>query len=211
MGNGLPIMGLVRPGYLEDCMKSHNGTSDSASPAAQGWHQLDWSKIYPAVRKTQLQIAQATRQNDWRRVGRLQRLLTRSFYGRCWAVKRVTENRGRKTPGVDGHTWGTPQAKWNAVSQLSKTRGYRPKPLRRVWIPKPGKTEKRPLGIPTMLDRAMQALYLLALEPAVEMTIDRKLMAFGRTDRQPEPWWDVFICCSRKTGRSGVWIETSRH
>jgi RNA-directed DNA polymerase len=108
-------------------MKSHNGTSDSAPSTVQGWHQLDWSTIYQAVRKTQLQIAQATRENNWRRVGRLQRLLTRSFYGRCWAVKRVTENRGRKTPGVDGYTWDTPKAKWNAVSKLSNTRGYRPK------------------------------------------------------------------------------------
>ena len=204
MGNGLPIMGLVRPGYLEDCMKSHNGTSDSASPAAQGWHQLDWSKIYPAVRKTQLQIAQATRENDWRRVGRLQRLLTRSFYGRCWAVKRVTENRGRKTPGVDGEIWGTPQAKWNAISQLSKIRGYRPKPLRRVWIPKPGKTEKRPLGIPTMLDRAMQALYLLALEPAVEMTSDPKSYGF-RSDRSTaDAMVELFHLLSPKTGPQWV-------
>jgi RNA-directed DNA polymerase len=185
-------------------MKSHNGTSDSASPAAQGWHQLDWSKIYPAVRKTQLQIAQATRENDWRRVGRLQRLLTRSFYGRCWAVKRVTENRGRKTPGVDGEIWGTPQAKWNAISQLSKIRGYRPKPLRRVWIPKPGKTEKRPLGIPTMLDRAMQALYLLALEPAVEMTSDPKSYGF-RSDRSTaDAMVELFHLLSPKTGPQRV-------
>lgn len=116
------------------------------------WHDLDWARIQQTVRKTQLKIAQATGEGDWRRVKRLQRLLTHSFYGRCLAVRRVTENRGRKTPGVDGETWGTPQAKLQAVGRLSKKRGYRPKPLRRVWIPKAGKPEKRPLGIPTMLD-----------------------------------------------------------
>ncbi|WP_185267598.1 group II intron reverse transcriptase/maturase [Halopseudomonas xiamenensis] len=185
-------------------MKSHKGTSDSASPTAQGWHQLDWSRINQAVRKTQLQIAQATRDNDWRRVGRLQRMLTRSFHGRCWAVKRVTENRGRKTPGVDGQTWGTPKAKWTAVSRLSRTRGYRPMPLRRVWIPKPGKAEKRPLGIPTMLDRAMQALYLLALEPVVETTSDPKSYGF-RSDRSTaDAMVELFHLLSPKTGPQWV-------
>jgi len=65
----------------------------------KNWHDLDWARIQQAVRKTQLKIAQATREGDWRRVKRLQRLLTHSFYGRCLAVRRVTENRGRKTPG----------------------------------------------------------------------------------------------------------------
>ena len=146
------------------------------------WHSLDWAEIQASVRKTQLKIAQATGDGNWRRVKRLQRMLTHSFHGRCLAVRRVTENRGRKTPGVDGETWGSPQAKLHAVKCLSKKRGYRPKPLRRIWIPKPGKQEKRPLGIPTMLDRAMQALYLLALEPSIESTSDPKSYGF-RPDR----------------------------
>jgi RNA-directed DNA polymerase len=146
------------------------------------WHDLDWAKVQTSVRKTQLKIAQATREGNWRRVKRLQRMLTHSFHGRCLAVRRVTENRGRKTPGVDGETWGSPQAKLRAVMRLSKKRGYRPQPLRRVWIPKPGKQEKRPLGIPTMLDRAMQALYLQALEPVIESTSDPKSYGF-RPDR----------------------------
>ena len=146
------------------------------------WHSLDWAEIQASVRKTQLKIAQATGDGNWRRVKRLQRMLTHSFHGRCLAVRRVTENRGQKTPGVDGETWGSPQAKLHAVKCLSKKRGYRPKPLRRIWIPKPGKQEKRPLGIPTMLDRAMQALYLLALEPSIESTSDPKSYGF-RPDR----------------------------
>ncbi|WP_330114756.1 group II intron reverse transcriptase/maturase [Pseudomonas sp. JS3066] len=146
------------------------------------WHSLDWANIQVSVRKTQLKIAQATGEGNWRRVKRLQRLLTHSFHGRCLAVRRVTENRGRKTPGVDGATWATPSAKLRAVMSLSKKRGYRAQPLRRVWIPKPGKAERRPLGIPTMLDRAMQALYLLALEPVVESTSDPRSYGF-RPDR----------------------------
>jgi len=154
----------------------------ASSGEATGWHQINWEKAYRFVRKTQLKIAQATKAGDWRRVFRLQRLLAHSFYGRCMAVKRVTENRGRKTPGVDGETWSTPTAKWNAVKRLSHKRGYQPKPLKRVWIPKPGKQEKRPLGIPTMVDRAMQALYLQGLEPVVESTSDPKSYGF-RPDR----------------------------
>lgn len=158
----------------------------SAASASFGeeltWHSLDWALIQISVRKTQLKIAQATRCGNWRKVKRLQRMLTHSFHGRCLAVRRVTENRGKKTPGVDGETWGSPHAKQHAVKCLSNKRKYRPKPLRRVWIPKPGKQQKRPLGIPTMLDRAMQALHLLAIEPAIESTSDPKSYGF-RPDR----------------------------
>jgi RNA-directed DNA polymerase len=82
------------------------------------------------------------------------------------AVLRVTENRGKQTPGVDGVTWTTPEQKRAALAAL-RQRGYRPQPLRRVYIPKK-KGKLRPLGIPTMRDRAMQALYLLALDPVAE-------------------------------------------
>ena len=120
-------------------MKTQPATPVASAPSGgvMNWHDLDWATIQQAVRKTQLKIAQATQEGNWRRVKRLQRMLTYSFYGRCLAVRRVTENRGRKTPGVDGETWGSPQAKLRAVGSLSKQRGYRPKPLRRVWIPKP--------------------------------------------------------------------------
>jgi len=170
----------------------------------KNWHDLDWAWIQQTVRKTQLKIAQATGEGNRRRVKRLQRLLTHSFYGRCLAVRRVTENRGRKTPGVDGETWGTPQAKLQAVGRLSKKRGYRPKPLRRVWIPKPGKPEKRPLGIPTMLDRAMQALYLQALEPVIESTSDPKSYGFRPDRSTADAMVELFHLLSPQT--APVWI-----
>jgi RNA-directed DNA polymerase len=92
----------------------------------------------------------------------LPRLLTRSYSGKILAVKRVTENRGKRTPGVDGKIWSTPDAKAKGAHAL-RHRGYRPQPLRRLYIPK-SNGKKRPLGIPTMQDRAMQALWKLELE-----------------------------------------------
>jgi RNA-directed DNA polymerase len=106
----------------------------------------------------------------------LQWLLTHSFSGRALAVKRVTENQGKNTSGVDRVTWRTPAAKLKAIGSLQR-RGYRPQPLRRAYIPK-ANGKQRPLGIPTMKDRAMQALYLLALEPVAEMTGDPNSYGF---------------------------------
>jgi RNA-directed DNA polymerase len=94
------------------------------------------------------------------------------------AVKRVTENQGRKTPGIDRQTWSTPDDKWQAVGTLHH-KGYKPKPMRRVYIPK-ANGDRRPLGIPTMRDRAMQALHLLALDPTAETTGDTHSYGFRR-------------------------------
>ncbi len=165
-------------------MNTQPSTSVASTPldGSVSWPGLDWATIQASVRKTQLKIAQATRKADWRKVKRLQRLLIHSFHSRCLAVRRVTENRGRRTPGIDGETWETPLAKLRGVKLLSRRRGYCSKPLRRVWIPTPGRQEKRPLGIPTMLDRAMQALHLMAVEPVVESQSDPRSYGF-RPDR----------------------------
>jgi len=123
-------------------------------------------------------MVKATQAGDWRRVKALQRFLARSFSGKALAVRRVTENQGRRTPGVDGITWSTPGEKRQAIESL-KRRGYQPRPLRRVKIPKAGQPGKyRPLGIPTLRDRAMQALHLLALEPVSETLADRNSYGF---------------------------------
>lgn len=99
----------------------------------------------------------------------LQWLLTHSFSGKALAVRRVTENQGKKTPGVD-KVWGTPEKKENAVDELRR-HGHKARPLRRVYIPK-SNGKLRPLGIPTMRDRAMQALHLLSLLPVSETQAD---------------------------------------
>jgi RNA-directed DNA polymerase len=152
-------------------------TSTCASSHKEAhWHQIDWRQCHQAVRKLQTRIVKATQEGKHGRVKTLQWLLTHSFSAKTLAVKRVTENQGRKTPGVDQETWSTPETKSQAVLSL-KRRGYKPLPLKRVYIPK-SNGKRRPLGIPTMKDRAMQALYLLALEPISETTADHNSYGF---------------------------------
>jgi len=144
------------------------------------WHQINWRQAERTVRRLQARIAQATKVGKWGKVKALQRLLTHSYSGKALAVRRVTENTGKRTPGVDGETWKTPEQKTAAIRTLHQ-RGYHPRPLRRVYIPK-SNGARRPLSIPTMRDRAMQALYLLALDPVAETLADPNSYGF-RTAR----------------------------
>lgn len=151
--------------------------STSPRPAvATTWHEIPWAKCRRAVGKLQVRIAKAVKVGHWRAVHRLQRLLARSFSAKCLAVLRVSENRGHKTPGVDRVTWNTPEAKFDAVSALGK-RDYRPQPLRRIYIPKKN-GKKRPLSIPTLSDRAHQALHHLGLDPVAESSADPNSYGF---------------------------------
>jgi RNA-directed DNA polymerase len=134
------------------------------------WHRVNWRRARVAVRRLQTRIVKAMKAGHWRLVRKLQNLLTRSTAAKLLAVRRVTSNCGKKTPGVDGVVFDTPRAKWQAMERLNSA-GYRPSPLRRVYRPKPN-GKKRPLGIPTMQDRAMQAVYSLALDPVVETKSD---------------------------------------
>src|SRR5207248_8517855 len=135
------------------------------------WHRIDWSAVHRNVRRLQARIVKATQEGKWGKVKALQHLLTHSFSGKALAVRRVTENQGQKTAGVDKGIWETPDKKTQAIRTL-KQRGYHPQPLRRIYIPK-SNGRMRPLGIPAMLCRAMQALYLLALNPIAETIGDR--------------------------------------
>jgi N-terminal domain of reverse transcriptase len=141
---------------------------DAGAPAhaEPEWLQANWKQIGKDVKRLQVRIAKATLEGRWGKVKALQHLLTRSHSGKMLAVKRVTENRGKRTPGVDGKIWSSPAAKWNGMQSL-RHRGYRARPLRRVYIPK-SNGKKRPLGIPCMCCRALQALWKLALEPVAE-------------------------------------------
>lgn len=134
------------------------------------WHQIEWSRCHREVRRLQARIVKAMSEGRWGKVKALQWLLTHSFHGKALAVKRVTENQGKNTPGVDGETWSTPESKSTAIL-LMRRQGYRPSPLRRVYIPK-SNGKLRPLGIPTLRDRAMQALHLLSLDPVSETVAD---------------------------------------
>jgi RNA-directed DNA polymerase len=142
------------------------------------WDSIDWLKADRHVNRLQARIVKAVKEGRWGRVKSLQHILTRSIYAKALAVDRVTTNQGKNTPGVDKILWRHKRSKEIAVADL-KQRGYKPQPLRRVHIPKSnGKT--RPLGIPTMKDRAMQALYLLALDPVAETCADPNSYGFRK-------------------------------
>ena len=152
------------------------------------WEDIDWVKCSVKVFRLQKQIYTASRCGDVKKVRKLQKLLRMSWSAKALAVKRAgmgasiqsyqcrpqidpinkapipaQDNQGKKTAGVDGVKALTPTERFELISSL-KING-KSSPTRRVWIPKPGKDEKRPLGIPTMVDRAKQALIMLTLEP----------------------------------------------
>jgi RNA-directed DNA polymerase len=150
----------------------------AVSHEPDGWQAIDWHAVNENVRRLQARIVKATKEGRWNKARALQHLLTHSFSGKALAVRRVTENQGKNTPGVDQVIWDTPKDKKRALHEL-KRRGYQPLPLRRVYIPK-SNGKRRPLGIPTMRDRAMQALYLLALDPIAETTADPNSYGFRK-------------------------------
>ena len=179
-----------------------NGKPCASPGIATCWEEIDWQKARAYVKKLQMRIVKAQKEGHYSKVKSLQWLLTHSFYAKALAVKRVTSNSGRKTPGVDHELWLTPQAKFNAISKLNR-RGYRPQPLRRHYIPKKN-GKMRPLSIPTMTDRAMQTLYKFSLEPIAETYADPNSYGFriGRSTH------DAIEQCftDLNKGKSPKWI-----
>ena len=161
--------------------KQMNDIKTSCAPAdnqQSSWDSLDWPRCELAIKKLQARIVKAQKEGRYGRVKALQWTLTHSFYAKALAVRRVTSNSGSKTAGVDLVTWEDSQTKFQAIGTL-KRRGYQPQPLRRIHIKK-SNGKLRPLGIPTMRDRAMQALYLMALEPVAETTADTRSYGFRK-------------------------------
>ncbi len=141
------------------------------------WNTIPWQKLERNVFKLQKRIYKASSRGDVKAVRRLQKTLMKSWSAKCLAVRRVTQdNRGKKTAGIDGVKKLTPKQRMELTTQLRINR--KAKPTRRVWIPKPGTDEKRPLGIPTMYDRALQALVKLALEPEWEAVFEPNSFGF---------------------------------
>lgn len=180
--------------------RSEVGSASSHVP--EDWMSINWRLVQKNVRVLQHRLAKATQDGNWRRVKALQRMLTRSFSAKALAVKRVTENQGKRTAGVDRELWDTPQQKFAAIARLKKHR-YRPLPLRRVRIPKSNGKE-RPLGIPTMRDRAMQALHLLALDPVLESVSDPNSYGFRKNRCTADAMAQIFVKMSRKV--AAVWV-----
>jgi RNA-directed DNA polymerase len=166
------------------------------------WTSIKWKKVKKKVQELQMRIAKAVREGKFRLVKSLQWLLTHSFYGRLWAIRRVVTNKGKSTPGVDGVVWNSPKKKMQAVNLLNR-RGYRPLPLRRVYKKKKN-GKLRPLSIPTMRDRAMQALYALALVPVAETIGDPNSYGFRDGRGCADAIKQCYNCLAKR--RSARWI-----
>jgi RNA-directed DNA polymerase len=148
---------------------------------SETWNTLPWRKLEKHCFRIQKRIYQASQRGKTRAVHKLQKLLTKSAAARLLAVRRVTqENQGKKTAGVDGVKSVRPQARLAMATHIhpKNWEHQTPKPVRRVWIPKPGKTERRPLGIPPMIERCKQALAKLALEPEWEAKFEPNSYGF---------------------------------
>jgi len=168
----------------------------------KNWNSIEWSQLECQVRRLQVRIAKAASENRWGKVSFLQWVLTRSIAARLLAVLRVVTNKGKRTPGVDKVIWRSTRQKMQAVWSL-KRRGYRPQPLRRIYIPKRN-GKRRPLGIPTMRDRAMQALYLLALEPVAETLADPNSYGFRPRRSIADALGQCFIALAKEN--SPRWV-----
>jgi len=183
--------------------KQMNLATECASSDEQvSWDSINWPFVHRNVRRLQARIVKAWQVGNYGKAKALQWQLTHSFSGRALAIKRVTENRGKRTPGVDKVIWSTPGAKLNAILSL-KRRGYSPSPLRRIYIPK-ANGKMRSLGIPTMKDRAMQALYLLALQPVAELTGDHHSYGFRPERSTADARQQCFNVLASKT--SATWV-----
>ncbi len=177
-------------------------TAGAPSARAQNWNRVNWVVVKALVSRMQMRIAKSIRQGRWGRAKVLQRLLSRSFYARLLAVKRIMSNKGSRTAGIDGRVWKSSEQFWSAAILL-RVSGYRAQPLRRIYIPK-ANGKLRPLGIPTLHDRAMQELFAMGLRPIAETLGDPHSYGFREKRSLHDAISMCHICLSRKD--SAQWI-----
>lgn len=183
--------------------KTSTGEKHTDRDLARQLNSIDWKKVRSTVNRLQIRIAKATQEGKKNLVKRLSYLLTHSFSAKLLAVRIVTQNKGKRTPGIDGELWNSSSEKMKAALSLTDKQ-YQAQPLRRIYIPKPGKDTKRPISIPTMYDRAMQSLYGLALQPIAETTADPRSFGFRLFRSAQDASTYAFKCLGRKT--SSQWI-----
>ena len=168
------------------------------------WLAVDFDIVEQSVKILQNRIVKAKLASRTRMVKKLQSLLVKSLNARILAVKRVSENKGKNTAGVDGKLLDTNIKKSKYVADLKiKLPDYKSMPLKRIEIPKKN-GKLRPLGIPTMFDRSIQALYKLALEPIAEVVADKNSYGFRPKRSTQDAMKQVWLCTSKKNG--GEWI-----
>lgn len=142
------------------------------------WADIHWHAVEANVRRLQERIYRATTNTAWRTVKNLQKLLVRATSNTLLAIRRITqENQGKYTAGIDGVVYATPEARWKLFQEGLSLKGYKPRPVRRVYIPKDN-GKQRPLGIPTGKDRVMQAIVKAALEPEWEARFEANSYGF---------------------------------
>src|SRR5215467_15712502 len=184
-------------------MADRKTSSQEETPEMNGaWRELPWRKLEQHVYRIQKRIYRARKPGNHRQVEKLQKLLLKSEAAKLLAVRRVTQdNQGKKTAGVDGVKFVQPRERFLMVKELHTKRwNHRknPSPVRRVWIPKPGKSEKRPLGIPTMMERAKQALVKMALEPEWEAVFEPNSYGFRPGRSAHDAIEQIHNCIRRK-------------
>jgi RNA-directed DNA polymerase len=179
----------------------HRSVGASSTPS-QDWKSLPWDKIRQRVRRLQMRIAKAIKEKRYGKARALQWILTHSHSAKLLAVQRVTTNKGARTPGVDKKVWRTDRQKLAAISLLRR-RGYQPQPLRRIYIKKKN-GKLRPLSIPTTLDRAFQALHMLALQPIAETCADKNSYGFREGRSCADAIKQCFIVLAKRT--SPQWV-----
>jgi RNA-directed DNA polymerase len=152
-----------------------NGPKDEAL----AWLSIDWQQVEGDVRRLRQRIFTASQAGDLKKVRNLQKLMLRSRSNALVAVRRVTEvNAGRVTAGIDGMTALGPQSKADLADWAQRRRaGWDPWPVKRAWVPKSG-GRQRPLGIPVLRDRALQAVVLGALEAEWEARFEPRSYGF---------------------------------
>ncbi len=178
------------------CSTTQTSEDSTNRELARQWKHFPWNKARSYVNRLQKRIAKAVKEGKHRLASRLQYVLTHSYYAKALAVKKVTENKGKRTAGVDGVKWKSSHERMRATISLTD-RGYKAKPLARIYIPKPNSDKMRPLSIPTFYDRAMQALYAQALQPWAETTADTTSFGFRLYRSAQDAAGYLFICLSK--------------